>query len=184
MLEHLLGRLLKNVHSSEAKSCWYAPELAAPQTLQLSSTAFDDEGDIPLLHSGKGRGDNLSPALAWSDPPEETKQFLFILEDVDVPMPRPILHTVALISASRLGLEQGELSRESADIRFLPAAFGSRGYRGPRPLPQHGPHRYRFQLFALDRELGTDTPKFAKLLGKLDGRVLARGLYTGVQEQR
>lgn len=184
MLENLLGRLLRKVHSDEGKSCWYAPQLAAPETLQLSSSAFDDGEDIPLLHSGKSRGENVSPELSWSAPPPGTKQLLFIMEDVDVPMPRPILHTVAVLPAELRELRQGELSTASAQIRFLPAAFGSRGYRGPRPLPQHGPHRYRFQLFALNQELSPDATKFAQLLGQLDGRILARGRYTGVQEQR
>jgi Raf kinase inhibitor-like YbhB/YbcL family protein len=32
-------------------------------------------------------------------------------------------------------------------------SFGSVGWRGPCPLPGHGPHRYVFQLHALEGEL-------------------------------
>ncbi|WP_179388640.1 YbhB/YbcL family Raf kinase inhibitor-like protein [Psychromicrobium silvestre] len=166
----------------ENRSSWYAPELAAEETLQVQSTAFQDGQAIPLTHSGKGRGDNLSPALSWSQAPAGTKQLLLIIEDIDVPLPRPIIHTIAALSPSLLGLPEGSLNQEDENIRFLPASFGSHGYAGPRPLPGHGVHRYGFQLFALDRPLGEEPKNVAALLELVRGHVLARGRLTGIQE--
>lgn len=135
MAVSLLGKLLRKVRPDENRSSWYAPELAAEETLQVQSTAFQDGQAIPLTHSGKGRGDNLSPALSWSQAPAGTKQLLLIIEDIDVPLPRPIIHTIAALSPSLLGLPEGSLNQEDENIRFLPASFGSHGYAGPRPLP-------------------------------------------------
>ena len=59
--------------------------------------------------------------------------------------------------------------------------FGHVGYAGPRALPAHGPHRYIFQLLALDRRLAFDRPpKLGAFLAAIDGAVLASGRLTGL----
>lgn len=141
---------------------------------------------MPSLHSAKGLGENLSPTLRWSAPPKGTEQLLFILEDIDVPLPRPMIHSAALLSAELSNLQQGELNAESKAVHLLPvlpAIFGRLGYQGPRPIPGHGQHRYRFQLFALDQTFNEQGLRLSTLLDGLDGHVLARGLLTGVQQQ-
>ncbi len=45
---------------------------------------------------------------------------------------------------------------------------------GPRALRGHGPHRYVFQLFALDNRLNFDNPpKLAELKKAMQGHVLS-----------
>ena len=53
----------------------------------LDSTARDD--------AGKGGGDNVSPALQLTGVPAEAKQLVLIMDDLDVPMPKPPMHTIA-----------------------------------------------------------------------------------------
>ena len=69
----------------------------------------------------------------------------------------------------------------------LQIGFGSfkrRGYAGPRPIPGHGPHRYIFQIFALDRPSGLDyTATLPRALSAIDGKVIARGRLTGTYER-
>lgn len=58
---------------------------------------------------------------------------------------------------------------------------GSVGWQGPRPPKGDRPHRYRFQLVALDRDL--DLPLGAtrdQLLAAAQGHVLATGELIGV----
>jgi phosphatidylethanolamine-binding protein (PEBP) family uncharacterized protein len=62
--------------------------------------------------------------------------------------------------------------------------LGRRGYVGPAPPRAHGPHRYVFQIFALDRILRTDIAFDRKtLLREIEGRVLARGRLIGIFER-
>ena len=57
------------------------------------------------------------------------------------------------------------------------------GYRGPRPIPGHGPHHYAFQLFALDTRIelpaGSDP---ATVVNAMAGHVIARAHLTGTYE--
>jgi phosphatidylethanolamine-binding protein (PEBP) family uncharacterized protein len=51
--------------------------------LQLTSIAFENGQPIPKRHTGDG--EDISPSLAWSDPPKETKTFALICDDPDAP---------------------------------------------------------------------------------------------------
>jgi phosphatidylethanolamine-binding protein (PEBP) family uncharacterized protein len=97
--------------------------------------------------AGKGVGDNVSPALRWTGVPAEAKQLVLIMDDLDVPMPKPLIHTIAVIDPHLGGLAEGELKPGTTGVRLM-KAFGDT-YVGPRPIPGHGPHHYRFLVFAL-----------------------------------
>jgi phosphatidylethanolamine-binding protein (PEBP) family uncharacterized protein len=68
-------------------------------------------------------------------------------------------------------------------MRFIPGSLGHRGYAGPRPIPGHGPHRYRFLVFALDRPIPDDVTTAKALLKQAAGHVLVRGTLTGTYER-
>ena len=53
-------------------------------SLQLTSDAFTNGQSIPAKYSCKGR--NISPALAWNEPPAGTQSFTLIVDDPDAPM--------------------------------------------------------------------------------------------------
>ena len=61
--------------------------------------------------------------------------------------------------------------------------MGNRGYAGPRPIPGHGPHHYRFHVFALDQPLADTVTRAKALLAAMKGHVLARGVLTGTYER-
>jgi hypothetical protein len=108
---------------------------------------------------------------------------VLIIDDVDVPLPRPLLHTVAVIDPTVDSVQAGSLRPGAAGIRFIRADLGHRGYAGPRPIPGHGPHHYRFHVFAIDQPI-TDGVSTAKaLLAAMAGHVLARGTLTGTYER-
>jgi phosphatidylethanolamine-binding protein (PEBP) family uncharacterized protein len=106
-----------------------------------------------------------------------------IIDDIDVPLPRPLLHTVAVIDPGVRSVEAGTLKPGTAGLRFLPGSLGHRGYVGPRPIPGHGPHRYRFLVFALDEPVADSVTKAKALLTQMAGHVLARGTLTGTYER-
>jgi hypothetical protein len=68
-------------------------------------------------------------------------------------------------------------------MRFIRADLGHRGYAGPRPIPGHGPHHYRFQVFALDAPVAESITSAKALLAAMRGHVVARGVLTGVYER-
>ena len=51
---------------------------------QLTSIAFNDAQPIPRKYSCEG--DNLSPPLDWSAPPEGTRSLALVVHDPDAPI--------------------------------------------------------------------------------------------------
>ncbi|MEV6845408.1 YbhB/YbcL family Raf kinase inhibitor-like protein [Actinoplanes sp. NPDC051411] len=176
-----LGWMLRNKRPDESLSVRHHPALAAPRGITLTSAAFADGGTIPDTNCSMDLGPNLSPPLAWTGVPAGTAQLLFILEDIDVPMSRPALHTIALIDPAVSSLAEGEL-KDGPSISFVPAQRGNKRYFGPRPLPGHGVHRYGFHLYALDRALPETVTGIADVLSAAAGHVLADGFLEGVKK--
>jgi phosphatidylethanolamine-binding protein (PEBP) family uncharacterized protein len=179
----LLGRLLRRVRAGERRSPLSDSVFDAPQSITVTSAAFTDGGPMPQSSAGKGVGDNTSPALQWAGLAPETRQVVLIIDDVDVPLPRPLLHTIAVIDPTVDSVAAGSLQPGAAGIRFIRADLGHRGYAGPRPIPGHGPHHYRFQLFAVDDTIPDSVTTAKALLARMRGHVLARGVLTGTYER-
>jgi phosphatidylethanolamine-binding protein (PEBP) family uncharacterized protein len=176
-----VGLMLRNKRPDEKLSVRHHPALAAPRSIALTSTAFTDGGTIPDRNCSMDLGPNLSPALAWTGVPAGTRQLLFILEDIDVPMSRPALHTIAVLDPAVSSLAEGELTA-GPSIRFIPAQRGNQRYFGPRPLPGHGVHRYGFHLYALDRALPETVTGIDGVLTEAAGHVLADGFVEGIKK--
>jgi Raf kinase inhibitor-like YbhB/YbcL family protein len=112
----------------------------------LRSEEFTHGNEIPRRHTCEG--EDVSPALSWSDPPAGTRALALIVDDPDAPR-GTFTHWVAWnIDPLAGGLGEGESA--PAEGRN---DFGTVGWSGPCPPPGHGPHRYFFRLHALDAEL-------------------------------
>jgi Raf kinase inhibitor-like YbhB/YbcL family protein len=179
----LLGKLLRGVRADAQRGPLSGSGFDAPQSIAVTSTAFADGAPIPSSSAGKGVGDNTSPPLRWDGLPPATRQTVLIIDDVDVPLPRPLLHTVAVIDPAVDRVAAGALRPGTAGIRFVRADLGHRGYAGPRPIPGHGPHHYRFHVFAIDVAIPAEVRSAKALLVAMSGHVLARGTLTGTYER-
>jgi Raf kinase inhibitor-like YbhB/YbcL family protein len=180
----MIGKLLRRLPvAGEGRSPFAGPDFAAPFAVTVTSTAFAEGAAIPKASAGKGVGDNSSPQLTWTGLPPATRQVVLIIDDVDVPLPRPLLHTVAVIEPAITQVDTGALQPDIAGIRFIRADLGHRGYAGPRPIPGHGPHRYRFHIFALDEPLADNITTAKALQKQMAGHVLARGVLAGTYER-
>ncbi|GAA1372911.1 YbhB/YbcL family Raf kinase inhibitor-like protein [Streptomyces beijiangensis] len=179
-----LGRLLRNRRAGEEHSIRRAPALASANPIDFSTPAFADGQPIPGRHTGSGRGPNLSPALHWGPLPDGTRQLLLVMEDIDVPLKRPIIHLAALFPPEIEGFDEGALSPGNTQVRYVPAALRRTGYQGPGALPGHGVHRYGFHLYALDEPVPATTPvpNLSALLPLVAGHVLAAGFFEGTQQ--
>lgn len=148
-------------------------------TLHLTSTSFEEGATIPTHYTGDG--EDVSPPLRWSDPPEQTKSFALICDDPDAPRGTWVHWVIFNIPGGAREL----LASISAHKTF---ADGSRqgindfhhvGYGGPAP-PKGKPHRYYFKLYALDALLELP-PGVSKddLLAAMQGHVVAEAQLMG-----
>lgn len=177
MSPQFLGNLLRNRRSDPALSVWEL--LGSDGVLAVTSASFEDGGVIPSTFAGTGVGGNVSPALAWTGVPAGTGHLAVILEDVDVPFVRPLLHTMAILAPDVVSLAEGGI-KPGGDIQLVRGMFGS-GYRGPRPIVGHGPHHYRFMVFAVDADV--DTTSQSAAIASMLGHVIARGRIVGTYER-
>jgi Raf kinase inhibitor-like YbhB/YbcL family protein len=148
-------------------------------TLSLVSSAFRDGGHIPQKYARQGS--NLSPPLAWNDPPAGTKSFALIVEDPDAPSGTFRHWAIYDIEPERMTLPEG------ARIDFARCGindFGDDHYDGPQPPRGHGVHHYHFRLAALDVEtLGVPTrAKVAEIWKAAKPHVLAEAELIGTFE--
>lgn len=172
-----LGWALRNRRPDPATGLANSPALASPHRIALGSPAFGEGEVIPAKHCGPFIGPEISPALTWDALPAGTAELLLIFDDLDNPLgPEPGIHTVAAFPPVEGGLAEGALTPGYPGIRFLPNRRGQSKYVGPRPLPGHGTHRYRFHLFALDASVD-----LAGLPESAEGHVLAAGVLGGTR---
>ena len=144
--------------------------------MELTSSAFTDGEPIPARHTCDG--DDLSPSLAWTDPPEGTVSVALCLDDPDAGR-YPFTHWLAWnLPAAAGGIAEGEAA--PAEGRN---DFGAPGYRGPCPPPGK-PHRYVFTLYALDAEpeLGSSDRRLS-FDKAIEGHVLATAALTGTYQR-
>jgi Raf kinase inhibitor-like YbhB/YbcL family protein len=179
-----IGRLITGLRANPVRSIWGDPGWAGTQTLEVSSPAYADTEPIPRLYAGPGAGDNVSPELHWTAVPHDAQTTVIWFEDIDAPTRSPLVHTVAILPATKTSLAQGELNTPPKRVRLARATFGIRRYHGPGPIPGHGPHTYRLLVFTLDIELSPQDVSTTRNLQRAGrGHVLARGMLAGIYER-
>jgi Raf kinase inhibitor-like YbhB/YbcL family protein len=140
--------------------------------VELTSATFADGGLIPVRHTCDG--DDVSPPLAWTAPPDGTVGLALCLDDPDAGR-YPFTHWLAWgFPAAAGGLGEGDAA--PAEGRN---DFGAPGYRGPCPPPGK-PHRYVFRLYALDAQPGLGSAdRRLSFDAALEGHVLAAAELAG-----
>jgi Raf kinase inhibitor-like YbhB/YbcL family protein len=139
---------------------------------EVSSPAFGNEEAIPVKFSCDG--DDLSPALTWTEPPAGTQSFALIMDDPDAPMGTWVHWVVYNIPASTRELEEAMPTTPELSNGIMQAysSAGTTGYHGP--CPPFGTHRYFFKLYALDTMLSlSDKADKKELLAAMEGHILA-----------
>jgi len=149
---------------------------AAPRIIELRSPAFAFGEKLPL---------NGSPPLEWGGVPPQAKTLVMVVEDVDVPFPRPLTHAVAYeISPETTSLAAGALDGKHDGVTLGYNGGGGTSYIVPAPIPGHGPHRYVFTLLAVDFVPRFDQPPTrGRLLDAVAGHVCALGELMGTAER-
>ena len=145
----------------------------------LTSTAFQNGAAIPARFTCDSA--DQSPPLAWGEPPTGTNSFGLVVDDPDAPG-GTFRHWGAYdIPANARSIAAG---REAGSHAIND--FGKPGYGGPCPPKGHGPHHYRFKLFALDiASLGLQPDvKIGDLEREAEKHVVGRAELTGTYERQ
>jgi hypothetical protein len=144
------------------------------QTMELKSSSFDHNSDIPSKYTCDGR--DISPPLSISGVPEKAESLALIVDDPDAPMGTWDHWILWNISPRTRRFEEGN-APEGA-IRGM-NSFKKLSYGGP--CPPSGKHRYFFKLYALDTKLQLkEGANKEELQRAMEGHVLDQAVLIGL----
>jgi Raf kinase inhibitor-like YbhB/YbcL family protein len=158
----------------------YRVYIARGQTMNLSSTSFQDGSRIPAKYTCSGA--NISPQLAWSAPPAATVSLALIVTDPDAPRGTWVHWVLYNLPAGTRALPEGLPALGQLPDGALQGRndFGNLGYGGPCP-PPGSPHHYIFTLYALDAKLNLPVGATrAQVEAAMQGHILASGRLIGL----
>jgi Raf kinase inhibitor-like YbhB/YbcL family protein len=152
---------------------------AHPTGIELAAD-FNDGGLIPNEHGADGAG--LPVPVSWAHVTSGARSLILLVEDPDAPTPNPFLHWAIY--------GMGPNTRDVAQAISSGANIGRNsmlrsGWAACAPPKGDTPHRYVFQLFALDffPHLGAHCGRTA-LVEEMRGHVLGLGLLTGTYQRK
>ncbi|KAI1429271.1 PEBP-like protein [Xylaria sp. FL1777] len=199
VLEVTLSWLFANAKGRDAKSFFTRPALASFKEQSVTVTSRDcgasgSKLTVDYTQDGSGK----FPALEWSASPgiaDQVKEWLLVSEDPDAPLPTPIIHGIyTAIPASKTSVEADDFTVVDQAKALMKGGFhygrsrNGMPYIAPRPLMNHGPHRYFFMVIALDEklkpELLTAATTREQIAVAIEGRVLGWGMWTCTAERR
>jgi Raf kinase inhibitor-like YbhB/YbcL family protein len=135
---------------------WAGHAAAAAEAFKLTSPAYQDNAVLAAKNAGNNKaspncvGDNVSPPLAWSNPPDGTKSFALVMVDPEGRGGLGVVHMVTYgIPDSATGFAEGELSQPSDKYVGGKSTMGKATYSGPC-TPPGDYHHYTLTLTATD----------------------------------
>jgi Raf kinase inhibitor-like YbhB/YbcL family protein len=155
-----------------------------PSKFKLTSSAYAEGSMIPTQYSCADPN-AASPALSWTNPPNNTQSFAVIMHDTDAAPMKGVMDVTHWIfwgiPASSTSVAAGIKPDSSPDgivqgvnIRKV------NGYQPPCPPPGATPHHYIFEIYALDAKLDLPAGSArADLLKAMDGHVIGKSTYVG-----
>ncbi|NVZ50896.1 YbhB/YbcL family Raf kinase inhibitor-like protein [Pseudomonas sp. B6002] len=153
-------------------------------SFSLSSPDIADQRPLTKQQEFSGfgcNGDNISPALAWSNAPQGTKSYAITVYDPDAPTGSGWWHWTLV----NLPVSVNSLPRNAGT--HLPAGavegrtdYGKPGFGGACPPVGDKPHRYQFTVWALKVDkLPIDNQASGALVGyMLNANSLAKATLT------
>ena len=152
--------------------------LPEPDPLTLTSPEFAEGDPIPAKFSCGG--ENVSPTLEWTDPPEGTQSFALILDDPDAPGGVWVHWVLFNIPADARSLPENVPGYPTLEDGSMHGKNGWGKMEYGSPCPPSGTHRYVFKLFALDIVLDVE-PGLTdiELTDMMEGHILAEAELMG-----
>ncbi|MGE3344290.1 MAG: YbhB/YbcL family Raf kinase inhibitor-like protein [Vicinamibacterales bacterium] len=146
---------------------------------------------IPLKFTQAG--DDVSPALTWTDPPDGTGSFVLVVHDVSAPVAPGTSDTLHWLvwnipATARSLPEAVPQGPQLADGTRQISVTGPQ-YRGPAAPASGPPHVYLFELFAVEGTVnvpalgppGASVPAIREaVMGAIAGRVRGKAVMSGI----
>jgi hypothetical protein len=155
-------------------------------SMTIKSPAFSNKGEIPKRYTCDG--EDISPALEWTDLPEGAKSLVLIVDDPDAPDPAApkmtYVHWVLYnIPPQASGLAEGVAPQDLPEGTKEGLNDWKRtGYGGP--CPPIGRHRYFHKLYALDVVLpDLGKPNKGELEKAMEGHILWKAELVGTYQR-
>ena len=192
MLENVpaaVGHALGSIRPGMGKLVYAHADLAAPETLRVTSEAFADGGAMPARFTDDGA--KVSPPLRFGGLPSGARSLALVVEDADSPTPAPLCHALVwgIVAAEGTGFQEAALDGDAMPTTRSGAIVGKNsffktGWLPPDPPTGHGAHRYAFQVYALDimPDLEEGSGR-GSVVDMLKGHILAKGLLVGTYER-
>lgn len=132
----------------------------AAEPFTIKSTTFQDGKMMPKKTANSTAnvpnnpncvGENVSPEFSWTNVPDGTKSFVFLMSDPEGRGGAGVSHFVFYgIPASVTGFAEGELGKASEKYVGGKGTAGITTYFGPCTPPGQIPHHYTFVLVGTD----------------------------------
>jgi Raf kinase inhibitor-like YbhB/YbcL family protein len=151
--------------------------------MEITSSAFQNQGEIPTVHTCEG--EDTAPPLAFHDIPNGTKSLALVVDDPDAPDPKHPKMTYVHWVVVDIPPSTTELlgSSPPPGARIGINDWKKKSWGGP--CPPIGRHRYFFKLYALDVTLPQlSAPTKPELEAAMKGHVLASAELIGTYQKK
>src|ERR1700680_1987559 len=125
---------------------------AASAPFMVTSSSFTDGGTLSRKNAANDPmrmcgGENVSPALAWSNPPARTRSFVVFLLDPDGLLGQGVSHWLGYgVPANIAAFTEGEITKGSKNFVGGKGTRDNALYIGPCPPVGDAPHHYVFTV--------------------------------------
>lgn len=164
-------KMLFTVLAAAGLAACATQELAGPPTaFRMTSPVFADNAMLAQRNAGNLKtnpnclGENVSPPLQWTNPPEKTRSYVLLMDDQagrgGLGVNHAVLYGIPVAVAS---FAEGELGAPPAGYRFVSGknTLGLQ-YLGPCPPRGNAPQHYVFTLVATDLDPAALKPGMTK----------------------
>ncbi|KAK7988153.1 hypothetical protein PG990_005005 [Apiospora arundinis] len=199
LIEVSLSWLLQNFKHRDDKLFVKGPAFADHPKPTLSVTSPDcgeTDAQLAVAYTADGLGGH--PELTWTAPAavqDQVREWLLVSEDPDAPLPTPIAHGVfGGIPVAKTSVKADDFDIQDDTQALLKGGFHygvtRRGvpYIPPRPLLNHGPHRYFYFVVALSKPLEAGMLKAKatreQIADAIVGKVVGWGQWVGSCERK
>jgi len=154
--------------------------------MNLRSKNFLNGCPIPSNYTGEG--EDQSPSLEWTLPPDGTTELLILCEDPDSTYETSWTHWILYgIPPSVLSLPEGIRKALDLEVPFRlkqgKNSWGNIGYQGPMPPIGHPGHRYVFKVLALDRPISLSSGATrSQISNEIRGHILSEAELVGIYQ--
>lgn len=143
----------------------------------LTSSAYKDKARIPELYTCDGR--NISPPLAWENPPDGTAAYALVFTSPDWSAGPVYMWIVYNIPKQARAFAEGANSRLPDTIIVAANYYNTDNYSGPCP-PDSKTRNYVFTLYALDDKLDVPSNEDTEVIMQdIEKHTLGKAQLTG-----